>query len=58
MLDSEAGWTVGLEDNQEMLLIGANGWASEPGEIGNPRDMFDGTITDFAIYDTQEPFVG
>ena len=57
VVDQEDGWAVGWQDNQEMLLIGASGWSSEPGELGNPHSNFDGTITDFLIYDTQDEFL-
>ena len=57
VLDYEDGWAVGLEDNTEQLVIGANGGSSAPGELGNPHSNFDGTITDFAVYDTQDVFI-
>ncbi|MEL6915485.1 MAG: LamG-like jellyroll fold domain-containing protein, partial [Pseudomonadota bacterium] len=57
VLDEEDGWSVGLANNEELFLIGANGQRSGPGELGNPRDYFEGTITDFALYDTQDGFL-
>ena len=52
-VDSEASFTQDWTTNQEMLLIGANGWRSLTGEIGRPSDQFNGDITDFAILDQQ-----
>ncbi|WP_415717692.1 LamG-like jellyroll fold domain-containing protein [Roseibium sp.] len=40
-------------DNEEFLMIGANGWGSQSGEIGWTNDHFDGTIFDFAVLDQQ-----
>ena len=56
VVDSEDGWTVGWRSNEELLLLGASGWSSEPGELGKPGNNFDGSITDFTVYDTQDVF--
>ncbi len=53
LVDAEAGFTQDWTPNQEVLLIGANGWASPSGEIGRPSHAFDGEIRDFAVIDDQ-----
>ncbi len=44
-------FTVGLENNQERLAIGANIWARSDYRPTWSDDHFAGTIDDFAIYD-------
>ena len=53
LVDANADFTQNWLDNAEVLLIGANGWASPTGEIGRPSNHFDGEIRDFAIIDDQ-----
>jgi Ca2+-binding RTX toxin-like protein len=53
IVDQEDGWQIGLENNDELFIVGANDWGSDSGALDNPRDNFDGTISDFAVYDTQ-----
>ena len=48
-VDAEESFSSGWDSNQEVLLIGANGWASKSGEVGRPSDHFDGSIEDFTI---------
>jgi len=50
---ADATFTENWTDNEEVLLIGANGWSSASGEVGRPRDHFDGKIEDFVILDEQ-----
>ncbi|MEM1049743.1 MAG: LamG domain-containing protein [Pseudomonadota bacterium] len=50
---SDTAYTQDWSTNEEVLLIGANGWASESGEIGHPSDPLDGEIADFVILDDQ-----
>ena len=47
--DFEADWL----ENEEYLMIGANGWSSPSGEIGWTNDHFDGVISDFTVLDRQ-----
>ena len=44
--------------NNEVLLIGANGWSSKAGEVGRPNQQFNGEITNFAIYGEQMDIQG
>ena len=43
----EIDWT----QNEEFLLIGANGWASDAGDLGRPSHHFTGIIDNFSIID-------
>ena len=52
-VDAEEGFSHSWESNEEVLLIGANGWASKSGEVGRPSHHFDGSIENFAILDEQ-----
>ncbi|KMW57776.1 Alkaline phosphatase [Candidatus Rhodobacter oscarellae] len=45
--------TFTMQGNSELLVVGANGWSSDPGQANNLHGHFDGTITDFTIYDAQ-----
>ncbi|MEL6919567.1 MAG: right-handed parallel beta-helix repeat-containing protein [Pseudomonadota bacterium] len=46
----EAAFDMSWESNTEYMQIGANGWSSDAGEDGF-RHIFDGTISDVAIFD-------
>lgn len=39
-----------LAENEEFLVIGANGWGSTPGENDRVYSHFNGVISDFAIF--------
>ncbi|WP_208999976.1 LamG-like jellyroll fold domain-containing protein, partial [Roseibium hamelinense] len=39
--------------NREVLVIGANDYTSQTGELGRTRDHFDGVISNFAVLDQQ-----
>ncbi|MEM1387472.1 MAG: LamG-like jellyroll fold domain-containing protein [Pseudomonadota bacterium] len=47
------GATVGLNRNAEHLIIGATGWSSDAGKTNNVHGHFDGTITNFVMYNQQ-----
>ncbi|MEO9518147.1 MAG: LamG-like jellyroll fold domain-containing protein, partial [Paracoccaceae bacterium] len=44
---------VGLDGNNEALIIGANGWSATPGTTDNINSHFTGEISDVAVYDRQ-----
>lgn len=45
--------TYSMADNSEHLIVGAGGWSNTPGETDRIGHYFDGTITNFVMYDTQ-----
>ena len=49
----EEDLTINLAANTEALVVGATGWSSTPGTTSMIHSYFDGTISDFAIYDRQ-----
>ncbi|MFA3918480.1 LamG-like jellyroll fold domain-containing protein [Ruegeria hyattellae] len=42
---------LNLTGNQEYLVVGANGWGATPGQNDRVYSHFNGTISDFAIFD-------
>ena len=44
---------IDLSQNTESFVIGANGWSSTPGTTDMVHSHFDGTITDFMVFDKQ-----
>ncbi|MDE4174870.1 hypothetical protein PXK01_11950 [Phaeobacter sp. PT47_59] len=42
---------VNWGQNTEALIVGASGWSNTPGEADNIHSYFDGTISNFAIFD-------
>ena len=46
-LTMDANWTRNAED----IVVGGNGSSRQPGQVDGVHSAFDGTITDFAIYD-------
>ncbi|MEM6463600.1 MAG: LamG-like jellyroll fold domain-containing protein [Pseudomonadota bacterium] len=48
---SDPGYTRGLNENTDSLLLGASGFGRLH-ETSAPRDFFEGEITGFAVYDT------
>lgn len=40
-------------ENQEYLIVGGNGWNNTPGTADSVGSYFNGTISDFAIFDEQ-----
>jgi len=51
--DAEVGYTQGIQDNPNPLAIGANIWGRSEQNPNFARDLFDGTITNLTIYDSQ-----
>ncbi len=47
--DVQVDWS----QNTEAVIVGASGWSNTPGETDNIHSYFDGTISDFAIFDQQ-----
>ncbi|MCF6232474.1 MAG: hypothetical protein L3J36_05165 [Rhodobacteraceae bacterium] len=47
--DIKVNWGV----NKEALIVGAAGWNNEPGEVNKINSHFDGTISNFMVFDTQ-----
>ena len=52
--DWETDFFQTMELNTEDLLIGANGWGSTPDNPDWARDHFEGSITDFTVFDSQK----
>ena len=50
-LVAEGNLDMDWSSSDEFLQIGANGWASEAGQAGF-RDVFDGTISDVYVFDS------
>ena len=50
-VDNEPNFKVGLSDNTESLVVGANTWARTDSNPDWRADHFDGRIDDFTIYD-------
>ncbi|MEX0338046.1 MAG: LamG-like jellyroll fold domain-containing protein, partial [Arenibacterium sp.] len=44
---------VNLGSNEEALVVGATGWSSTPGRTDEVHNHFDGTISDFMVFDEQ-----
>ncbi|MEP1379309.1 MAG: calcium-binding protein, partial [Paracoccaceae bacterium] len=44
---------VGLDGNDEALIVGANGWSATPGTTDSIHSHFTGEISDVAIFDRQ-----
>ncbi|MCB1340173.1 MAG: hypothetical protein KDK24_03720 [Pseudooceanicola sp.] len=44
---------IDLASNTEALVVGATGWSSTPGTTNMVGSYFDGTITDFMVFDSQ-----
>lgn len=53
LIGAEPEFTQNLTQNTQDLIIGGNGWSSTSEKPDLVRDTFEGTISDFAIYDTQ-----
>ncbi|MEO1525765.1 MAG: LamG-like jellyroll fold domain-containing protein, partial [Planctomycetota bacterium] len=51
--DWETDFFQTMEFNTEDLLIGANGWSSTPDNPDSARDHFEGTLSDFTVFDSQ-----
>ncbi len=51
VVDAETGFTGGIENNTESLVIGANTWARDAGNPDWRADFFQGEITEFTLYD-------
>jgi hypothetical protein len=49
---AEPDYTVNMVNNKEGLVIGANSWKRDD-VTEAPRDQFEGTINDVAVYDEQ-----
>lgn len=45
--------TVGLNSNEEALIVGANGWSNTPGETDKINSYFSGEISDVALFGRQ-----
>ncbi|NET35261.1 MAG: hypothetical protein F6K19_25075 [Cyanothece sp. SIO1E1] len=50
-IDAAPDFTVGLSSNHESLAIGANTWSRTQTNPTRIRDAFDGTISDFKVFD-------
>ena len=48
---ADTEFTENLADNEEVLILGGNGWSSKSGEVGWVGEQFNGTIENFRIYD-------
>ena len=44
---------IDLSDNTEALILGGGGWYNTPGQANNINSYFDGTISDFMVFDGQ-----
>ena len=49
----DADIKVNLSENTESLVVGATGWSSTPGTTNSLNSYFDGTISNFMIFDRQ-----
>ena len=44
---------INLSSNEEAVVVGATGWSSTPGTTNEVHNHFEGSISDFMIFDTQ-----
>ena len=50
-LSDNPDFLVAMQQNTESLIIGASANRRTPGELNNLRDFFEGTISDFIVFD-------